>query len=1035
MDGMIRRRCFRLLIAAAVAALASAVCTAAPPDQAATVLREMQEDTELTEVAFVDAMHGWAVGERGTIWATADGGKHWRAQASGVNCRLTSVQFLNAENGWAAGGWFHPYTHTCRGVLLRTRDGGKTWAQDKGLMLPALNRLKFVSPNVAWACGQPSALFPSALFVTDNGCRTWEPVLGKEGGGWLAADFVDPQTGAVAGQNGSLASIRGRGLQPARLPDTGLRGLNRMKFSGPVGWLVGDGGLVLATADLGANWQLAAAGLPTADFDWHALEVRGSRIWIAGSPGTKMLNSFDGGRTWQTFDTGQTLPLFALAFADNLHGWAVGALGTILATADGGRTWQPQHSGGTRAAWLAAYDRAESVPLELLARLSGNEGYLGAVQLLTRTDEETGDGRTSIERSRAALVAAGASSAETAWGFPSPPTDIAPSAEQIVESWNRLNDGDGIDRIQQYLVRQLRCWRPEIVLTHAASLKGENAARHLMNQIVLAAVEQAADATCFPQQIGQMGLQPWRVRKVFGSLPDGQLGDINLATSQLAQRLGESLADSTIGPRGLIADRYSAAAANIGFRLHIDTLPQRVGEQDFFSGIALHPGGDARRMISEFSTQGIDLLRRMSQKQRNMEAIITRCEQAQLDPARYAAEIKDLISGLDSSRAGNVVYQLAERYRQSGKWELAADTFGLIAQEFPEHPLAEAALVWLVHYWSSGEAAWWQRRLAMTNGRQALDAQVANHTAIYQPATTLAQVLPGKYQVAGTDRAAMQGRMAVVDHTLASDWAARALSAGKLLAQRSPATFAEPSMRFALAAAERRQGMAKQAERYYHEMSSLRARDAWWACAAGERWLHEPNDQPPKPLLHAGRGAKPRLDGKFDDELWQQAKRIELKGALRDELESPASAMMACDGKYLYLAIECRQAAAVDYTTSDAPRPRDGDLSGQDRIDLYLDLDRDWTTWYRLSIDHRGWTGEACWDDARWNPQWFVAAKTSDGTWTAEAAIAIEELAPQPPHAQDVWALGIERTIPGVGKQSWTAPAGSREAGGYLVFD
>ena len=83
------------------------------------------------------------------------------------------------------------------------------------------------------------------------------------------------------------------------------------------------------------------------------------------------------------------------------------------------------------------------------------------------------------------------------------------------------------------------------------------------------------------------------------------------------------------------------------------------------------------------------------------------------------------------------------------------------------------------------------------------------------------------------------------------------------------------------------------------------------------------------------------------------------------------------------------------------PRPtprdwRDADLSAEDRVDLFLDLDRDFATVYRLTIDHRGWTGESCWNDATWNPTWFVANRSEDGAWTAEAAIPFAELAPQP---------------------------------------
>jgi photosystem II stability/assembly factor-like uncharacterized protein len=1060
MDGPFIRR-FALLgwLALAVAlAAASGVYADAP------FLREMQEDAELTDVSFLDPQHGWAVGDRGVIWATADGGKRWRLQPCGVDCRLSSVQFLDTDNGWAAGGMFHPYTHTSRGVLLRTRDGGRSWAQDKGLMLPSLKRVKFLTGTLGWAYGESSALFPSGVFVTDDAGRTWSPLEGVDAPGWLAADFVDSYSGAIAGRRGSMAAIRRRGLQPARTPSLGLRGLNRMKLAGETeGWLVGDGGLVLATRDLGFSWQLppgdpsSAAG---SDFDWRALEVRGSRIWVAGSPGTKVLYSDDGGQNWQAFDTGQKLPLDALAFVDNLHGWAVGAFGTILATTDGGKTWQRQHSGGTRAALLAVVSRPEDVSLELLARLSAGEGYLGAVEILVRGDDPEGDAssRTDSERTRAAVNGAGGSATHTAWSFPLPQSGVARTAEQIVEAWNRLNDGDGIERIEAHVVGLIRCWRPEIVVTHAASLSGENPAGHVMNQIVLEAVEQAADPTRFPEQLAQMGLETWRVRKVFGRLPDGQLGDVNLATAQLIPRLGGSLADQAAGPRGLIEDDYHAPPPNVGFRLYVDTLPQHVGEHDFFSGIALHPGGDARRMINEFSTQNADFLRRMAQKQRNVQAIITRSEQGQLDSARYSAQLSDLTSDLDSSTAGNVIYQLAQHYRESGKWPLAAETFSLLAQQHPDHPLAEAALVWLVRYWSSGECEWRERRSAQSGGREAAAAQMAGHMAIFRPATALGQVLPPKNQVGTRDDATaergpareelpgnapqVQGRMMVVDNTLETARAARAAALGKLLEQRSPATFAEPEVRFALASAHRKQGLTNQAERYYLDVTRLRCHDAWWACAAGERWLNEPQEAAPKDVLHAPSGSKPRLDGQLDDEIWQRAAWAELRPAAANAddalAQATAKAKVAYDAEFLYLAIECREAAGAEYPPSESPRPRDADLSRHDRVDLFLDLDRDWSTFYRFTVDHRGWTGEACWDDKGWDPQWFVAQATRDGAWSVEAAIPLAELTGEAPKPKYVWTIGIQRTIPGVGFQSWTHPASASvtaEGFGYLIFD
>jgi hypothetical protein len=50
----------------------------------------------------------------------------------------------------------------------------------------------------------------------------------------------------------------------------------------------------------------------------------------------------------------------------------------------------------------------------------------------------------------------------------------------------------------------------------------------------------------------------------------------------------------------------------------------------------------------------------------------------------------------------------------------------------------------------------------------------------------------------------------------------------------------------------------------------------------------------------------------------------------------------------------------------------------------------------------------------------------------------MEELAEGPPKPHDAWAIGIQRTLPGVGFQSWTTPASTDilpQGFGYLIFD
>ena len=118
-------------------------------------------------------------------------------------------------------------------------------------------------------------------------------------------------------------------------------------------------------------------------------------------------------------------------------------------------------------------------------------------------------------------------------------------------------------------------------------------------------------------------------------------------------------------------------------------------------------------------------------------------------------------------------------------------------------------------------------------------------------------------------------------------------------------------------------------------------------------------------------------------------------------------------------------------------RPRDGDLSAHDRVEVLIDVDRDFTTFYRLAIDDRGWTNDRCWDDASWDPQWFVAVSRESGGWTAEAAIPLTALVGHPPTPGNYWSVGIQRVAPKAGFQSWTTPAALSifpDGFGYLLF-
>lgn len=1012
-----------------------------PPPSPATMLA----DAELTSVFFLDADRGWAVGDRGVIWHTIDGGRNWKQQQSPTHCRLESVHFLDGEIGWAVGGCTQPYTHLTSGVVLRTRDGGKTWSVVPNLMLPTLRHVKFFDTKHGWAIGDGSALYPSGVFRTEDGGRSWAPAPRGRTHGWMAGDFRSPTSGAVAGRLGQLGLVVPGGVNPAKTVIDDGRYLRRLILTGQSsGWLVGDGGLVMTTADDGFTWS-PATELPAVaktEFDFRAVAALGEHVWLAGSPGTIVFHSPDAGRTWEMQKTDQTLPLRSITFVDESRGWAVGALGTILVTRDGGQTWRKQKTGGNRLAMLGVFSQSQRVPLELVAQQGGDEGYLSGVEIIGRQDGEASPQNASLpERTQEAISIAGGAVAETAWRFPLPQPGLALTAESVLDEWKRAGGDDATARLEAHLVRRIRLWRPDVIVTEDVSPRGEDPLAHLTNQIVLAAVQKAAEETAYPEQLTELGLQTWKAKKVFSVVAGQKTGLVNVTPSQWAPRLGRSLEETAEMGRGLIVDDFETSPSNIGLSLLVDHLPQSTGRRDVFSGLAILPASEMRRSLADPPAANLDMLSRASQKRHNVQQLLSRIKRDDPTAGAWLSQVGELTRGLSSQSSGEIVYQMAQRYHRSGQSESAAEALTLLLERFPDHPLADAAAFWLVQYYASTEMAIRQRQgtkyvVGLAAAEAPLDDLVApsdeQPDGQVRPATAVGGQINS---VAAASTAA--GGLPLPQR------AGRAVAIAKAIERTRPYLAADPQFKFPLAVALRNQGNAKQADRLLAPQVSQKNHkadtDPWTICAATEEWLpHRHSPEPKKTFSCASVMEKPRLDGLLDDPLWQLTHPITLASPRGDDAAWPATLAAAYDDEFLYLAISCRKAPGLTYPTSDEPRPRDADLSASDRVEIHLDIDRDYASWYTLAVDSRGWTHESCFGDPTWDPTWFVAASGDDEYWTAEIAIPWNQLALKTPQAKDAWAIGVQRAAGHVGFQSFTQPAAVRvrpEGFGLLVFE
>ena len=148
------RKLLTALFAFGVVAIAAAIARAAEPNAAApssataapaaavdqreaamAVTHAMRNDAALNDICFTSPQLGWAVGDRGVIWHTDDGGSTWHEQQSNTVCNLSGIDMVDDHRGSAVGGECQQGRAATRGIVLRTDDGGATWTAAPSLVV------------------------------------------------------------------------------------------------------------------------------------------------------------------------------------------------------------------------------------------------------------------------------------------------------------------------------------------------------------------------------------------------------------------------------------------------------------------------------------------------------------------------------------------------------------------------------------------------------------------------------------------------------------------------------------------------------------------------------------------------------------------------------------------------------------------------------------------------------------------------------------------------------------------------------------
>ncbi len=326
-SGAIRSR--QLQCAVAVCCLLFAVC---PIALGSWTKQRTGSMSWLHSVFFVDQNRGWAVGSRGTLLSTLNGGRTWRKMSLPSEDTIRDIHFTDDQHGVIVcekNIYDLQSNDEPRAYLLKTMDGGEHWKRVTirgGMVDSRLMRTVFSRSGRGWAIGEGGA-----MFVTDDAGTSWSRLQAPTRYLLLGGAFINDHSGWLVGAGSTILQTTdgGETWHHGRLSGPGSVRFNATSFvDSRVGWAVGSGGAIFRTTNGGRSWKAQQSGVSADLYDVKFLNA--AEGWTVGAEGT-VLHTRDGGIHWTSERSPTPHSLERIFFTDRTHGWAVGFGGTIIA--------------------------------------------------------------------------------------------------------------------------------------------------------------------------------------------------------------------------------------------------------------------------------------------------------------------------------------------------------------------------------------------------------------------------------------------------------------------------------------------------------------------------------------------------------------------------------------------------------------------------------------------------------------------------------------------------------------------------------
>jgi photosystem II stability/assembly factor-like uncharacterized protein len=280
----------------------------------------------LKSVFFLNQSRGWAVGSKGTLLITADGGRTWRQDKKFTNDNIRDVHFSDVEHGWLLCER-DPYNISAKppSYFLSTTNGGATWQTvELSDSTDRLVRFFFTRDGYGYAVGEGGALWQ---MIDDK--SSWKRVVLPVKYLMSAATFLDDLRGVIVGGGGTVLFTNDGGLrwERATFETEPSHRLNSLFFADREnGWAVGASGTIYMTNNGGRSWRHQFSNT---DANLSDVFFLSSREGVTVGDKGRILETKNGGTEWVTVATPVNSPLERVFFVGSV-GFAVGYGGVIL---------------------------------------------------------------------------------------------------------------------------------------------------------------------------------------------------------------------------------------------------------------------------------------------------------------------------------------------------------------------------------------------------------------------------------------------------------------------------------------------------------------------------------------------------------------------------------------------------------------------------------------------------------------------------------------------------------------------------------